>query len=160
MSRFAKRFTGFSGTAALMEDLGNALNNNPELLFMGGGNPAKIDEAEQCFAKHLQHIAQDPQALHKLVGEYQPSQGDPAFLEVLADFLCAQYQWPISAENIAISNGGQSAFLVYLICWQATMSRVTKIIKKYFCLWFPIILAMPMLACMRICLKHIRQKSI
>ncbi|MFT4609454.1 MAG: valine--pyruvate aminotransferase [Cellvibrionaceae bacterium] len=110
MSRFAKRFTGFSGTAALMEDLGNALNNNPELLFMGGGNPAKIDEAEQCFAKHLQHIAQDPQALHKLVGEYQPSQGDPAFLEVLADFLCAQYQWPISAENIAISNGGQSAF--------------------------------------------------
>ena len=110
MSRFAKRFTGFSGTAALMEDLGNALNNNPELLFMGGGNPAKIDEAEQCFAKHLQQLAQDPKALHKLVGEYQPSQGDPAFLEVFADFLGAQYQWPISAENIAISNGGQSAF--------------------------------------------------
>ncbi len=110
MSRFAARFTGFSGTASLMEDLGNALNNNPELLFMGGGNPAKIDEAEQCFAKHLQNIAQDPTALHKLVGEYQPPQGDPAFLHVLAEFLRAQYQWPINAENIAISNGGQSAF--------------------------------------------------
>lgn len=110
MSRFAKRFTGFSGTASLMEDLGDALNNNPELLFMGGGNPAKIDEAEQCFAKHLQGIVRDPNALHKLVGEYQPPQGDPAFLEILAEFLCAQYQWPISAENIAISNGGQSAF--------------------------------------------------
>jgi valine--pyruvate aminotransferase len=110
MSRFAKRFTGFSGTASLMEDLGDALNTNPELLFMGGGNPAKIDEAEQCFAKHLQQLAQDPNALHKLVGEYQPPQGDPAFLEILAEFLCDQYQWPISAENIAISNGGQSAF--------------------------------------------------
>ncbi len=110
MSRFAKRFTGFSGTASLMEDLGDALNKNPELLFMGGGNPAQIEAAEQCFAKHLQLIANDGQALHKLVGEYQPPQGDPIFLNLLAEFLNTQYGWPVTAENIAISNGGQSAF--------------------------------------------------
>ncbi len=110
MSRFAKRFTGFSGTASLMEDLGDALNKNPELLFMGGGNPAKIEVAERCFAKHLQAIAQDEHVFHKLVGEYQPPQGDPAFLNLLAEFLATQYDWPVTAENIAISNGGQSAF--------------------------------------------------
>lgn len=110
MSRFAKRFTGYSGTASLMEDLGDALNTNPELLFMGGGNPAQIEAAEQCFAKHLKAIAEDGRAVHKLLGEYQPPQGDPAFLKLLADFLTTEYGWPVTADNIAISNGGQTAF--------------------------------------------------
>ena len=158
MSRFAKRFTGFSGTVSLMEDLSDALNTNPELLFMGGGNPAKIDEAEQCFAKHLQQLAQDPNALHKLVGEYQPPQGDPAFLEILAEFLCDQYQWPISAENIAISNGGQSAFFNLFNMLAGDDDTGNEHHKKYYCLWCLIIWVMPMRVYMPTCLKHTRQK--
>ncbi len=110
MSRFAKRFTGLSGTASLMEDLGDALNQNPDMIFMGGGNPAQISDVEGCIAKHLQAIAQNPETLHKLVGEYQPPKGDPVFLGILANFLSEQYGWPVTAANIAISNGGQSAF--------------------------------------------------
>ncbi|MGH1484575.1 MAG: valine--pyruvate transaminase [Cellvibrionaceae bacterium] len=110
MSHFAKRFTGLSGIVSLMEDLGDALNQNPEMIFMGGGNPAQIDKVEACIAQHLQAIAQNPNRLHKLVGEYQPPQGDPSFLSMMADFLSEQYGWSVSANNIAISNGGQSAF--------------------------------------------------
>ena len=110
MSHFAKRFTGLSGIASLMEDLGDALNQNPDIIFMGGGNPAHILAFERCVAQHLQSITQDTQRLHKLIGEYQPPQGDPSFLSVLADFFSQQYGWAISPKNIAISNGGQSAF--------------------------------------------------
>ena len=128
MSRFAKRFTGLSGIASLMEDLGDALNQQPDLIFMGGGNPAQITAVEDCLAAHIQSIASDPDAFHKLVGEYQPPQGDPDFRKILAAFLSNSYSstdpsvdasaqlsaqqnaWPITADNIAISNGGQSAF--------------------------------------------------
>lgn len=120
MSRFAKRFTGLSGIASLMEDLGDALNQQPDLIFMGGGNPAQIHEVEACLARHMETIAKNPAAVHKLIGEYQPPQGDPDFRRVLADFLSKSHKlngsnkktsaWPITADNIAISNGGQSAF--------------------------------------------------
>ncbi|MEO0443299.1 MAG: valine--pyruvate transaminase [Pseudomonadota bacterium] len=110
MSHFAKRFTGLSGIVSLMEDLGEALNQNPDSIFMGGGNPANIAEVEQCVALHLQAIAQHEQRLHKLIGEYQPPQGDPAFLSLMAEFLSERYGWPVTANHIAVSNGGQSAF--------------------------------------------------
>jgi valine--pyruvate aminotransferase len=110
MSQFAKRFTGKSGTVSLMEDLGNALNENPEMIFMGGGNPAQITEVEECIGEHLRLISRDSHVLHKLIGEYQPPQGDPVFLNTLANFLNEQYGWQVTAKNIAISNGGQSAF--------------------------------------------------
>jgi valine--pyruvate aminotransferase len=103
-----------------MEDLGDALNQQPDLIFMGGGNPAQLTAVEDCLASHIQSIANDPSAFHKLIGEYQPPQGDPGFRKVLAAFLSKFYSsndastqesaCPISADNIAISNGGQSAF--------------------------------------------------
>ena len=110
MNHFASRFTGLSGIASLMEDLGDALNNNPDMIFMGGGNPAQIPAVEGLIQKHLKAIHDDQHALHKLVGEYQPPQGDPAFLNLLAEFFNVHYNWPVSAKNIAVSNGGQSAF--------------------------------------------------
>ena len=110
MSHFAKRFTGLSGIVSLMEDLGDALNQNPNSIFMGGGNPADIAEVEQCVALHLQAIAQHEQRLHKLIGEYQPPQGDPAFLSLMAEFLQERHGWAVTENHIAVSNGGQSAF--------------------------------------------------
>ena len=40
-----------------MEDLGSALNENPEMIFMGGGNPARIPEMEALFKQRLESIA-------------------------------------------------------------------------------------------------------
>lgn len=93
-----------------MEDLGGALNHYPEMIFMGGGNPAQIIEVEQALSRHLQNLAQDEQQLHKLLGEYQPPQGDPVFLGILADYLSKKIGASLTSDNIAISNGGQSAF--------------------------------------------------
>jgi valine--pyruvate aminotransferase len=130
MSQFSKRFSGNSGIVSLMEDLGKALNENPEMIFMGGGNPAQIPEVEQCIAKHLRSISEQPQTLHKLVGEYQPPQGDPIFLQKLAEFLNKEYDWKLAAKNIAVSNGGQSAFfaLFNLLATEGEGSDFKKIV--------------------------------
>jgi len=111
-SRFSKQYTGNSGTVSLMEDLGAALNERSDMILMGGGNPAHIPAVEACLAKHWQMIGDDAAAFHKVIGEYQTPQGDPEFLQLLADLLRRECGWDISADNIAISNGGQSAFFI------------------------------------------------
>jgi len=110
MSQFKQRFTGQSGIVSLMEDLGDALNQSPDLIMMGGGNPALIDEVQALLADHWQSVASDKAMFSKLTGEYQPPQGSPSFLKKLAAFYKKTYGWNVSDKNIAISNGAQSAF--------------------------------------------------
>lgn len=95
-----------------MDDLGEALNVNPDLIFMGGGNPASIPEVEAEFAELLQYLSNDAAQLQKMLGVYQSPQGDEQFREVLAGFLSEKLAWPITPEHIAICNGSQSAFFV------------------------------------------------
>jgi valine--pyruvate aminotransferase len=95
-----------------MDDLGEALNVNPNLLFMGGGNPAAIPEAEAIYQRALKNIADNPATLRKVLGTYQSPQGDPNLLKELAIYFNKQLGWSLSAKNIAIANGSQSAFSV------------------------------------------------
>jgi valine--pyruvate aminotransferase len=113
------RFSGFgqklctdAGIVTLMDDLGEALRVNPDMIFMGGGNPARIPEMEQAFEDALRATLADPQQTHQLLGVYQPPQGDAELLDAIADLLRNEYQWPISRANIALANGSQSAFFV------------------------------------------------
>ena len=110
MSQFKKRFTGQSGIVSLMEDLGEALNQSPDLIMMGGGNPAIIDDVQQILAEHYQQVASDKTLFKKLTGEYQPPQGSPSFLNQLASYYRNDCGWDINENNLAISNGAQSAF--------------------------------------------------
>ncbi|MEX1031891.1 MAG: valine--pyruvate transaminase [Cellvibrionaceae bacterium] len=112
LSKFGKKFCGDSATVSLMDDLGEALTNNPELLFMGGGNPARIPAAEAIFQNALHHILADQGKTHKMLGIYQSPQGDPEFLQGIALLLSTQFGWNITARNIAVANGSQSAFSV------------------------------------------------
>lgn len=113
-SAFGKKFSGTSGIVDLMDDLGTALNENPDMIFMGGGNPGRIPEVENYFYEQLQELAADPEKRHKLLGIYQSPQGDKEFRENLAQYLADKFNWPITPENIAVSNGSQSAFfLIY-----------------------------------------------
>lgn len=112
LSKFGKKFSGASATVSLMDDLGEALSVNPDLLLMGGGNPARIPAADAIFQNALHHILADEQKVHKLLGVYQSPQGDPEFREGIARMLADQFGWKLSAKNIAVSNGSQSAFSV------------------------------------------------
>jgi valine--pyruvate aminotransferase len=112
LSAFGEKFTRESGIVELMDDLGSALNENPDMIFMGGGNPGRLQEVEAIFQQRLEAVMADPAARHSLFGIYQSPQGDADFRQQLADFLCKQFNWPLSSRNIAVSNGSQPAFFV------------------------------------------------
>ena len=95
-----------------MDDLGSALNENPNMIFMGGGNPGRLPEVEAIFQQRLEQVMADPAQRHSLFGIYQSPQGDKDFREQIASFLRKQFGWSLSGENIAVSNGSQSAFFV------------------------------------------------
>lgn len=112
LSVFGEKFARKSGIVSLMDDLGEALTLNPDMISMGGGNPARIPALEGVYQRHLQALTADPEKTHALLGKYQPPQGDPGLLKQLAAALAAEYGWPLSERNVAVSNGGQSAFYV------------------------------------------------
>lgn len=53
--------------------------------------------------------------LNEALCNYDGQQGKDAMLEVLVNTLTEQVGWNISAKNIALTNGSQSAFFIYLI---------------------------------------------
>lgn len=112
LSAFGKKFSGESGIVELMDDLGSALNENPDMIFMGGGNPGRLVEVEEAFQKRLQSIIANPSQRHSLFGIYQSPQGEREFRDQVAQFLTKQFGWKLTGNNIAVSNGSQSAFFV------------------------------------------------
>ena len=112
LSRFGNKFCVPTGIVELMDDLGIALNENPNMIFMGGGNPGRIPEAEAIFKTRLESVMADPQQLHSLMGIYQSPQGDKIFRQQIASLLKKEFGWDLSECNIAISNGSQSAFFI------------------------------------------------
>lgn len=112
LSRFGQRYTGRSGIVELMADLGSALRDNPAMLMMGGGTPARITDVENIFRTHLRAIIDDPEASFALLGRYQGPRGDEEVRRLLAAMLQAEYGWPVTAANVVVTNGGQSAFSI------------------------------------------------
>ncbi len=112
LSNFGHKFAGESGIVELMDDLGTALSDNPDMIFMGGGNPGRLPEVEAIFQQRLEAIMANPAQRHSLFGIYQSPQGDSDFRVQIAEFLHKQFGWKLSKNNIAISNGSQSAFFV------------------------------------------------
>ena len=114
LSTFGRKLAGESGIVELMDDLGSALVDNPDMIMMGGGNPGHLAEAEAVFRRHLEAVVADPQRRHRLFGLYQPTAGEYGFRQTVAEFLRNQFGWSLKAENIAISNGSQAAFFILL----------------------------------------------
>ena len=110
LSAFGEKFAADSGIVGLMDDLGNALLENPDMIMMGGGNPGRLPEMEAVFQRRLETVMGDPAERHRLFGRYQAPQGDHDFRACVAEFLSGRFGWQLGAANIAISNGSQSAF--------------------------------------------------
>ena len=109
-SRFGTKLSSDAGIISLMDDLGEALRVNPDMIFMGGGNPARIPAMELAFEEALAKTLDDAQLRHQLLGIYQPPQGDPEVLDAVAKLLSREYGWPLTRANVALANGSQSAF--------------------------------------------------
>lgn len=111
-SKFGQKFGANSGITSLMDDLGEALGGESEMIMMGGGNPAHIPEVQDAFKSRLSHIINSQKDFESLIGTYDPPQGNNAFIRELKDLLNAEYGWNLSNENIALTNGSQSAFFM------------------------------------------------
>lgn len=122
LSAFGQKFAGNSGIVELMDDLGSALNENPDMIFMGGGNPGRLPAVEAVFQQQLERLLADAEKRHALLGIYQSPQGDKEFLDLVAGFLRQQFGWPVTARNIAVSNGSQPAFFVLYNLFAGPMS--------------------------------------
>ena len=112
LSAFGEKFTSHSGILSLMDDLGNALADGHDMIMMGGGNPAHIPEVEDIFKQRLQKILDSQAEFTRLVGTYDPPQGEKDFVREMASFLNRQFGWNLTERNIALSNGSQAAFFM------------------------------------------------
>lgn len=107
-SAFGEKFTRHSGIARLMEDMGEGLHT-PGCVMLGGGNPAQIPEMNDYFQLLLQQM-HDEGKLTQALCNYDGPRGKSTLLDSLSGLLREQFGWQIGPENIALTNGSQSAF--------------------------------------------------
>ncbi|KGT87289.1 valine--pyruvate transaminase [Enterobacter cancerogenus] len=107
-SQFGDKFTQHSGISRLMEDMGEGLRT-PGTIMLGGGNPAQIPAINDYFNQLLLKMHQDGK-LSEALCNYDGPRGKTLLLDALANMLRDELGWPITAQNIALTNGSQSAF--------------------------------------------------
>ena len=93
-----------------MEDLGTALaDKSTNLCMLGGGQPAYCPDMMAVFQEELQKIASSPERVQEVLGEYDPAAGNMEFRKALAQMFHELNQWDVTADNIGLAAGGQSA---------------------------------------------------
>jgi len=112
VSQFGRKMAVQSGIGQLMDDLGAGLGDTDQVLMLGGGNPAHIAEVECHFRRSMMALLQNGSRFERAVGDYDPPEGNAEFIRAVADLLRAQLGWPIGPQNIALTNGSQSAFFI------------------------------------------------
>ncbi|MCB1637538.1 MAG: valine--pyruvate transaminase [Thiothrix sp.] len=112
LSALGERFAADTGISVLMDDLGTALSENPDMIFLGGGNPARIPAMETVFRDSMEALAANPARLNHLFGSYPAPQGERQFRIQVARLLKDTFGWALGPDNIAVSNGSQSAFFL------------------------------------------------
>lgn len=103
------KFCSKSGILQLMDDIGRPLPKGVKPYRLGGGNPAVIPEISAMYRQEMQKIMERGDEFERLIGLYDSPQGRMSFIETVADYLSKTYGWKIGPQNVAISNGSQSA---------------------------------------------------
>jgi valine--pyruvate aminotransferase len=112
ISKVGKKIAGRCGISQLMADLGNALAPGRDTIMLGGGNPAHIPEVQHYFRKSMYALLERKGAFEQAIGNYDPPAGNKEFIEAICQLLKGEFGWEIGPENIAITNGSQSAFFI------------------------------------------------
>ena len=110
LSTFGRKFSADTGLTLLMDDLGRALSSDREVMMLGGGNPAYIPEVQTRLRQQMYDLLLDEGRFERAVGDYAPPQGNVAFIAALAELLHRTFGWDIGPQNIALTNGSQTAF--------------------------------------------------
>uniref|UniRef100_UPI0034188F92 hypothetical protein n=1 Tax=uncultured Acinetobacter sp. TaxID=165433 RepID=UPI0034188F92 len=111
-SNFGQKFIQPSGISQLMDDLGDALKSEQPINMLGGGNPARIDAVNRAFLAVYKSLAEGELGSTAIenIGNYSNPKGDAKFIDALVDFLNRHYDWGITKDHIALTNGSQNAF--------------------------------------------------
>ena len=109
-SSFGEKLRQRCGILELMDDLGEAMTTSPEMRMMGGGNPAAIPEVQAIWRERAADMLADGTELDRMLVNYDPPAGNPAFLSAVADCLNREMGWSLTPKNLAVTNGGQTAF--------------------------------------------------
>ena len=124
LSAFGEKFSMGAGILSLMDDLGNALEGGG--ILMGGGNPGHIPGIQAIMADRLRTLADDEQLLRRLIGTYDPPEGEREFRQAMAALLRREYGWNVTEDNICLTNGSQAAFFLLFNLLAGTMSDGTR----------------------------------
>jgi valine--pyruvate aminotransferase len=95
-----------------MDDLGNALSTNNDMLMMGGGNPSHIPEVQQFFHDKMQRVLDRPAEFAHMIGDYDSPQGNIPFIGAIAKLLNEENGWDITSKNVALTAGSQAGFFL------------------------------------------------
>ena len=112
ISRFGRKIAETSGIGQLMEDLGIAYSKGRNILMLGGGNPAHIPKVQQCFRSSMEKLLRNGDEFERAIGNYDPPGGKREFIEAVSTLLRNELGWDIGPENIALTNGSQTAFFI------------------------------------------------
>jgi valine--pyruvate aminotransferase len=129
LSNLGARFTNNTGILQLMDDLGNALSGPERKYMLGGGNPALIPEIAVVWRSQMRQLLENPDEFDRVIGQYDTPQGRPRFISALTAMLNREFGWGIDTDNVAVTNGSQSAFFMALnILSGPGMSGVNRIV--------------------------------
>ncbi len=131
-SALGDRMARGSGIDELMHDLGLAMaEGGGDWLMLGGGQPSAIPAMQQRWRELASDmLAHEPHRFDRMLGVYDPQQGNTEFIEALAALFNRHYGWNLAPDNIAITNGGQTAFfmLFNLLAGKDTCGRRRRIV--------------------------------
>lgn len=109
-SKFGIKFSSENGITRLMDDLGSANHSNDtDIVMLGGGNPAPINQLNEIFIKEITKLI-DKSEIASVIGRYDSPRGNAEFIKALSIMFNKHYKWDIDESNIVITNGSQNSF--------------------------------------------------
>lgn len=125
---FGNKLSSHSGILQLMDDIAKPLPRGIKAKPLGGGNPARVGEVEKAYRRELEKLLADGDSFENVIAHYDSPQGRVGFLRTVAEFFSSNYGWNITEDNVALTNGSQSAMFYLFNLFSGKANRRTKTI--------------------------------